>query len=149
MKRILDYFRNFGNRLKVWFNYVIYTLEQKDIFIALVIILVAFASFGLGRLSKIQNNKESITIEDISDNGVESATKSIKGASNSSVTVDKQGVPTVSTKKNYVASKNGTKYYLAWCGGVNNIKEQNKVWFNTKEEAIAAGYGPAANCPGI
>lgn len=49
----------------------------------------------------------------------------------------------------YVASKNGTRYYLPWCSGVKRIKEENKVWFNTREEAVARGLLPAANCPGI
>jgi methylphosphotriester-DNA--protein-cysteine methyltransferase len=49
----------------------------------------------------------------------------------------------------YVASKNGTKYHLPWCGSAKQIKEENKVWFATKEEAEAAGYTPAANCKGI
>ncbi len=52
-------------------------------------------------------------------------------------------------QKVFVASKNGTKYYYAWCAGVTKIKEENKVWFSTKEEAEKAGYTPAANCKGM
>lgn len=49
----------------------------------------------------------------------------------------------------YVASKTGTVYYLPWCGGVKLIHEENKVWFESKEEAATKGYRPAANCKGI
>ena len=49
----------------------------------------------------------------------------------------------------YVASRNGTRYYFPWCGGAKNIKEENKVWFSTKEEAEAKGYTPAVNCKGL
>ncbi len=49
----------------------------------------------------------------------------------------------------YVASKNGTKYYLPSCSGANRIKEENKVYFDSVEEAQAAGLEPAANCPGL
>lgn len=49
----------------------------------------------------------------------------------------------------YVASKSGTKYYLPTCSGVGRIKEENKVWFATVEDAVAAGYTPASNCPGL
>jgi hypothetical protein len=49
----------------------------------------------------------------------------------------------------YVASKNGTKYHLPWCGSAKQIKEENKIWFSTKAEAEAAGYTPASNCKGI
>ena len=55
----------------------------------------------------------------------------------------------VATNAQYVASKNGTKYHLTWCAGAKQIKEENKVYFETKEEAERAGYSPAANCKGI
>jgi methylphosphotriester-DNA--protein-cysteine methyltransferase len=48
-----------------------------------------------------------------------------------------------------VASKSGSIYYLPNCSGVKNIKDENKVWFATEEDAAAAGYGKAANCPGL
>ncbi|MFZ1987451.1 MAG: hypothetical protein WAV21_00235 [Minisyncoccia bacterium] len=48
-----------------------------------------------------------------------------------------------------VASKNGAKYYLPWCGGVKLIKEENKVWFASKADAESHGYEPAANCKGL
>lgn len=53
------------------------------------------------------------------------------------------------TARVYVASKNGTKYYLPSCSTANRILEENRVWFGTKDEAAAAGYEPAANCPGL
>ncbi len=49
----------------------------------------------------------------------------------------------------FVASKSGKKYYLPTCSGVARIKEANRVWFATKEDAEAVGLTPAANCPGI
>jgi hypothetical protein len=49
----------------------------------------------------------------------------------------------------YVASKTGKKYYLPTCAGAKRIKEENKIWFATREQAAAAGYSPAAKCKGI
>jgi len=46
----------------------------------------------------------------------------------------------------YVASKNGQYYYLPECSGVSRIKEENKVWFQTKEEAEAKGFKPSTTC---
>jgi methylphosphotriester-DNA--protein-cysteine methyltransferase len=57
-------------------------------------------------------------------------------------------VPLV-TSGSYVASKSGTKYHLPWCPGAKQIKEDNKIWFDTKEDAEKSGYAPAANCKGI
>jgi len=51
--------------------------------------------------------------------------------------------------KIFVASRNGKKYYYAWCESANVIKEQNRVWFSTQAEAEKAGYQPAANCKGL
>jgi len=52
------------------------------------------------------------------------------------------------SKKEYkfVASKNGKFYYYPWCPGVERIKEENKIYFNSKQEAEKAGYKPAKNC---
>ena len=54
----------------------------------------------------------------------------------------------VATSGAYVASKNGTKYYLPDCPGALRISDQNKVWFASKDDAEAEGYQPAANCVG-
>lgn len=49
----------------------------------------------------------------------------------------------------YVASKNGSKYYLSTCAAASRISDANKVWFDSAGAASAAGYAPAANCPGL
>lgn len=63
----------------------------------------------------------------------------------------KQPVPAAQTapQGKYAASKSGTRYHLATCPGAKSISAANKVWFDTKEAAEAAGYAPASNCPGI
>lgn len=96
-----------------------------------VIVLVAAISFGLGRLSKIREEKTPITIENIATTSSQPATL------------------TANTEKIFVASRNGKKYYYAWCDSAQKIKESNRVLFSTKEEAEKAGYEPAANCKGL
>jgi hypothetical protein len=56
--------------------------------------------------------------------------------------------PSEATAK-YVGSKSGTKYHLTTCAGAKRIKAENKVFFATAGAAEAAGYTPAANCPGL
>ncbi len=53
------------------------------------------------------------------------------------------------TTGTYMASKTGSKYYLPSCGSAKRIKEENRVWFATKQQAETAGYEPAANCKGL
>ena len=48
-----------------------------------------------------------------------------------------------------VASKSGTKYHLLTCSGASSIKETNKIYFDSIDQAKAAGYTPAANCKGL
>lgn len=106
-----------------------------DLFLTAVIILVATISFGLGRLSKIREEKTPITIESIA-----TLTETTANVSNKNVT---------ESQKIFVASRNGKKYYYIWCESSKIIKEQNRIWFATKEEAEKAGYEPAANCKGL
>jgi len=138
-KRVKPIFAPRLKNLKNIFQTSSLYVANKDIFIVLVIILVAFGSFGLGRLSKIEESREPIRIENLSQEGMAVASQA-----------NPQAIGQVSAEKGkYVASKNGTKYYLPWCSGVGKISEANKIWFQTKEEAAARGLTPAANCPGI
>lgn len=115
-------------------------LEKPDFFIGSLIVLVAFASFGLGRLSKIQIARVPIKIEQTAAVG-----QAIGGVKNIKPAVAKE----TQSAGMYVASKNGTKYHFPWCSGAKSISEVNKIWFNSVEEARAAGYVPASNCKGL
>ena len=109
-----------------------------ELYLAAVIVLVAGISFGLGRLSKIREEKTPITIE----NAETSESKPLLTSN-----VDKTN--STASSKIFVASRNGKKYYYAWCESANVIKEQNRIWFSTQAEAEKAGYQPAANCKGL
>ncbi len=111
--------------------------NNKEVFIVLVLIITAFASFGLGRLSKVESAKTPISIE---NNNL---------ASISSTSDKPEFSPSPQIGGRYVASKNSNKYHAPWCSGAQRIKEENKIWFNNKEEAETAGYTPASNCKGI
>jgi len=44
------------------------------------------------------------------------------------------------TPGNFVSSKKGSIYHLPKCDAVKNILEENKVWFNSEQEARRSGY---------
>ncbi len=128
------------------------SLKFKGFFInsenvlAMLIIAVAFVSFYLGRASARQIDVTSVHTAAVTESNSLSKPFSI----NSTSTTYEEGSPIIPEQgKGYVASKSGTKYHLPWCGGAKQIKEENKVWFATKEEAEKAGYTPASNCKGI
>jgi len=110
------------------------TEGKKTLIYIVILVLSVTAAFGLGRLSKINQNKTPVTIE------YEEMFGSVSG----------QGeVAGEAVQGQYVGSKNGTKYHLPWCSGAQRINEENKVWFISKADAEAKGYGPAGNCKGI
>jgi len=104
-----------------------------DVFTVLVIILVGFSGFGLGRLSVTNERKIPVMIEQ--------GAAAVEAGALSEETLPQGG--------GYVASKKGKKYHLPWCSGAQRISEENKIWFSSKEEAERAGYTPAANCDGL
>lgn len=108
---------------------------EKDIILAAVIILIAVISFGLGRLSKIRESNVPLTVENLKMEAVDPAKDKISKE--------------INNQKIFVASKNGKKYHYVWCESASGIKDENKIFFATKEEAQAAGYEPAANCKGL
>ena len=125
-------------------------LLSQEVLIIAVILLSTSGAFGVGYLTgRDAGQKGELIIEPapLAASAIEAvpAVKVEKPASQAVVA----SAPALSAGGQYVASKNGTKYYLPWCGGVKNIKEENKVWFSSKEEAEAKGYGPAANCKGL
>jgi len=114
---------------------------KEDLFVALLIVLVGLASFGLGKLSVIEAEKTPISI---ANDGQTAG--NMPGSANTSGTSTGQAV----TGQGIVfGSKTGTKYYYPSCSGAGRIKPENRVWFPTIAAAKAAGLTPAANCPGL
>ena len=46
----------------------------------------------------------------------------------------------------YVGNKSSKKFHYSWCSSVSDIKDKNKVTFNSREEAIDSGYVPCKRC---
>ena len=107
--------------------------NRNDLFIAAIIFFTGLSGFGLGRLSvDIKQNPPLFVVQPTSQ---ESPETSSSGS-------DK-------TDKRVMASRNGTVYYYPSCSGAKRIKEENIIWFATKEAAASAGLKPATNCSGL
>src|SRR3989344_2449987 len=109
-----------------------------------IVVLVGIGSFGLGRLSGFEEKKGALIIHPPGD---------IRAKAEPTPWVDTSVSSSASNTAtdwphNFLASKNGTKYYLPSCAGAKKIAVQNQVWFGSAEEAAAAGFEPAANCKG-
>lgn len=112
-------------------------LEDQAIFVSILLILVALASFGLGRQSMTEKALP------------EPANRELPVQNSPTITESPQVIQNGETYPRYVASKHGQVYHLLICPGAKRINEENKIYFDTKEAAEAAGLRPAANCKGI
>ena len=125
-------------------NTLVRRLDTREIFTILLILLVGFGSFGLGRLSKLQESKSPIQLENtFAENAAAVA------VSPSPTSAAKESEKPVAPGGQLVASKGGAKYHFPWCSVAQRISEANKIWFNSVEEARKAGYTPASNCKGL
>jgi len=102
-----------------------------------VFILVSVLSFGLGRMSVVSS------VPVTAHSGAVLRTLPVAEEKEVEVVADQTAEPTL------VASKSGTKYHYTWCSSAARITEENRVYFTSTTEARAAGYTPAANCPGL
>ncbi len=126
--------------------------NKIDIFTAAVIFFIGISSFGLGRLSVLLPQKEAIRFEDpAASDATDISYAPLAAISQESASPNVSDTASPAALKNgaFVASKSGSVYYAVWCSGVSRIREENKVWFQTKEGAKAQGYRPAKNCPGL
>ncbi len=108
----------------------------------ILVLLVALAAFGLGRLSATQGSTALRVLYP--------EAKPAEPLANTAAVVKAAPVRVAGQGSGaYVASKNGAKYYLVSCSSASRIKAENRVYFASVQQAVAAGYEPAANCPGL
>lgn len=114
-------------------------LADDALFMAILLLLVGVVSFGLGRQSVVG---EVVDLGRTSPAGI--------------IFTEAPSLPPADTAPlkqpgagQVVASRSGSKYHLPNCPGASQIKQENKVYFDTIALAEAAGYTAAANCPGL
>jgi hypothetical protein len=124
--------------------------KGKDILIVIIVILVGLGSFELGRLSK-ENSSSGVKILPAQAgeylNQAEDQGASAILSENFLQTTTKIS-PTIqsSAGKNFFASSRGSKYYTISCSAGKTIKQENRVYFTTGEEAQQAGYALSSSC---
>ena len=115
---------------------ILHSRKAHTVALVLIMTFLGVFSFGLGRLSVEGEGKVNIL-------------ECPKTPLNATVAQVKTVSATAVETGQYVASRNGTKYHFPWCSGAQRIKEENKIFFDTREAAEKAGYGPASNCKGL
>ncbi len=99
---------------------------KREYMIIIIMLLVAVASFGLGRMSALEriNGEEEVEF----------------------IVPELSAIDLSFTDFNYVASINGTKYYPRGCKAVNRIKGENRTYFKSGSDAEKSGYGYTSSC---
>lgn len=115
--------------------------KGKDILVVAIVILVGLASFGLGRLSKEGSSGLKLEYTGQSANAISASAYSAK---NEFTRVTDNNWNNNSGK--FFASSRGSKYYPESCSAGQNIKKENRVYFDTREEAQNAGYELSSSC---
>lgn len=139
-------------KIKQFFNDKLQSEKGKDILIVIIVILVGLGSFELGRLSK-ENSSSGIKIlparareytnQDVNQRVNKNA--NVISATESSSLLQNTKIEN-SAGKNFFASNRGSKYYTISCSAGKTIKQENRVYFTTGEEAQAAGYKLSSSC---
>lgn len=121
----------------------------KDILTVIIIILVGLGSFGLGRLSKA-NKGSGVQIEYKTEPNTDLGANVISGVGQVSSTSQKApknaNLRPANGSVNFFASTRGSKYYSLDCSGGKTIKEENRIYFATRQEAEASGYELSSSC---
>lgn len=143
--------------------------KGKQIALILIVLLTSTLSFGLGRLSILENsNKVSIimpngqVLENTTNNalnGQNTAYNALQNdlkshefinqaSSESKLQNDSGGTPTSTVPDGalFTASKRGKKYYPIYCKAAESLSPSNKIYFLTEDEATAKGYTKSSNC---
>ena len=94
---------------------------------AILVILVGCTSFGLGRLSALEDAKPAVSISQAAS----------------------AAIPALPAGGMYEASRSGAVYYFPWCSGALKIGQNDQIWFSSEAQAQKAGYRPAKNCKGL
>lgn len=126
-----------------------YVPRGKDTALSGMITAALIGSWALGRLSVISEVAGSrLVIENVFDKATDSFICQASIGQGGGGVSGNTGVPNtvLAAPGAVVVSSRGTKYHFAWCSGAKSIKEENKVWFESEQAALDAGYTKAGNC---
>ena len=116
--------------IQEYLNKIKYLIEEGvgEWGLFVVIFLVGLASFGLGRLSALEDTRPPVSI--VRSPVLDKPEGMYRGGE-------------------FIGSKTGGVYYYPWCAGADKIPSSKAVWFANEADAKASGYIPAKNCKGL
>ena len=131
-------------KIKQFIENILQSKEGNDILVVIIVILVGLGSFELGRLSTsntqqgIKINYNQITLTQVNPNTLDKNNT----LNQNSIKINN----TDNANKSFFASKKGKKYYSLGCSAGKTIKESNRIYFKTSDEAEKMGYTLSSSC---
>lgn len=124
----------------------IQTKKGENLIILLIIIFVGVSSFLLGRMSvESKNSAFNIIYPDGSTYKEGNINNTQKSQISPKIEQSNNNTNPV-INGNFFASKRGHKYYPLGCSAGKTIKDENRIWFDTREEAMASGFELSSSC---
>lgn len=123
--------------------------KGHDLLVILIIVATAAGSFMLGKITQKEASPVVINTDpNLILRTPQQAQIAKSGGSTAAVVNAAQSLDASPTgpKGDYVASKRGKKYYPVDCSAASSLKESNKIYFQTVEEAEAKGYSLSTSC---
>jgi hypothetical protein len=126
--------------------------NEERILFSLAIILIAFVCFQAGitkeKTRKTEQIKVSLNNIEASNPRQEKAMALGEAAQRKGVSENIENSNKKQENKEYqlIGSENSDKYHLPSCTWAKKIKPENRVCFESKEEARKQGYEPAGCC---
>ena len=59
---------------------------------------------------------------------------------------ESEGTSTKASGGNYIGNRNSKKFHLSSCRYAASMKETNRVFFHSRDEAVSEGYKPCGVC---
>lgn len=120
------------------------TTKGESILIIFIIILTSLISFELGRFSVDSNSGIKLNFSQKKDKILSSSAINAENFLKINPNLDRTN--NINTSKSFFASKRGKKYYPIGCSAGKSIKQNNKIFFDSKEKAEKAGYTLSNSC---
>lgn len=111
------------------------SLDKRLFYNVGILVCAAISSFLAGSVVSLRAGAQPVVLE---------ACSMVFQATGTPAAAGPSSVPFL--KGPYVGSRSSDRFHHESCPGARLIKEGNKVYFSSKEDALRAGYAPAGNC---
>lgn len=111
-------------------------------------ILIGGSAYLIGNMNTLESNLSEIQIV-YPDNIAVKEDVQIEEPQSQKTTTQSNDIKSDSVTGKIVASKNGKRYYYPNCGGINRIKPENRIYFDTNEQAESKGLTLASGCKAL